>query len=233
MVNSFLIYFNKKEHKIEMDAREPAFKELEKSGNEMQLGNHPESGDIRDKLDELKQLKTSLANAWRAREIMLNQCLALVLFNRDCDTTEKWMTQRESSLLTADENVAGAGDGVEEAFRRHEDLDRAIRLHGEKIARVKETGEELIDYDHYDKGYVRQRLDNLLDRWNRLKQALLERRFLLDDSQLLEKFRLDVKEMDEWLDDKLEATKSIADETPRSDTGDILVFCRYCLNNSY
>lgn len=183
--------------------------------------NHPKGEDVDQKLNEINQLHERLLKAWQVREMKLNQCLSLILFDRDCDQAEKWMRTREASL--ASETAGVENSKVEEAFRKHEDLDRAIKVHSEKIVRLQQTAQDLVDYEHYDVAYIQRRLAEVIERWNKLKQALLEHRYLLDDSQILEQFKYDANVIEEWVDEKLDATTELANQ-PLKDSADILVF---------
>lgn len=162
---------------------------------------------------------------WQAREKQLNQCLALIFFERDCQAAEKWMTVRENALSTPTRDDEAA---IEDAFRKHEDLDRAISVQEAKIVRISYTADQLLGYEHYASEEISQRRDQVLARWERLKQALIESRADLDESLSVERFLHDAKEMIEWLDEKLDAV----DELSNADlinTNDILV-CHQKMN---
>lgn len=206
-----------KEHKNEIDARAPTFVEFNKFAGELVANSHPQSADIVLKRNDLNQLCQELDRKWHAREVQLNQCLALILFERDCHAADRWMFARELSLKSE-----STGTSVEDAFKKYEDLDRAINMHEEKIARLQYTANELIEYDHYAKSEVKARIEGVLERWKKLKQVLLESRLGLDETQTVERFLLDAREMEEWLDEKKEAVEALS-QAVYIDTGDILV----------
>lgn len=60
-------------------------------------------------------------SAWIHRRHVLDQCLELQLFNRDCEQADTWMSAREAFL-----NQEDTGDNVESLIKKHEDFDKVI-----------------------------------------------------------------------------------------------------------
>lgn len=156
---------------------------------------------------------------WQAREAQLNQCLAYIFFERDCQAAEKWMRSREQALETPD---SASSSALDDAFKKYEDIDRAINIQEAKISQLARTAEELIGMRHYASDEIQTRIDEVLAHWDRLKQTLIESRRGLDESKTVEQFLLEAKEIDEWLDDKLMAVDELA-QSAMTSTGDIMV----------
>ena len=57
----------------------------------------------------MKDARDDLERAWNDRRLMLDQCLELQLFLRDCEQAENWMAEREA-FVEADEEVDGRGE---------------------------------------------------------------------------------------------------------------------------
>jgi spectrin alpha len=53
------------------------------------------------------------------RRKVLDQCLELQLFYRDCEQADTWMSSREAFLSQED-----TGDSVETLIKKHEDFDK-------------------------------------------------------------------------------------------------------------
>ena len=64
--------------------------------------------------------------------------------------------------------------------------------------------------NHYDSANVQVRIAFVLERWQKLRQALLEYRSKLGESQTLQDFSRDADEVEAWIVEKLQAT---SDET--------------------
>lgn len=190
-----------KEHQMEIHARGNTFQSFEVFGRQLLQSNHYAQDDINAKLQELAQARQDLERAWLARRAKLEQCLELQLFNRDCEQAETWMAAREASL---EDSVDGSGDSVEALLKKHEDFDRAINSQEEKIGAIERFAQKLIDLDHYDTPGVKRRRDEVLERWRKLKQALLDNRAKLGEAQSLQQFSRDVDEMEIWISEKLQ-----------------------------
>lgn len=62
---------------------------------------------------------------------------------RDCEQAENWMSDREAFL--ASDEVDSSGDNVEALIKKHEDFDKAINAHEEKIGTLQTLADQLID----------------------------------------------------------------------------------------
>lgn len=67
---------------------------------------------------------------------------------------------------------------------------------------------QLVSTDHYDAPAIINKRDQIFDRWNRLKGALIEKRSKLGESQTLQQFSRDADEVENWIAEKI----SIAQE---------------------
>ncbi|XP_041973839.1 spectrin alpha chain isoform X3 [Aricia agestis] len=193
------------DHRTEMDARAGTFQALELFGQQLLQGGHYASDDIRDKLANMTEARQQLEQAWVARRMKLDQNLELQLFYRDCEQAEGWMGAREAFLqpATAQDRPDGA-DNVEQLIKKHEDFDKAINAHEEKIAQLQTLADQLIASDHYAADDIDGKRRQVLDRWRHLKEALIEKRSRLGDEQTLQQFSRDADEMENWIAEKLQ-----------------------------
>ena len=135
--------------------------------------------------------------------MQLDQCLELQLFYRDCEQAESWMTSREA-FLAGDETDGGDGDNVEAMIKKHEDFDKAIGNQEEKIECLRSYAEQLVSSEHYATTDIQGKKDEVLDRWENLKEALIDKRSKLGESQTLQQFSRDADEIENWMLEKLQ-----------------------------
>nr|2SPC_A Chain A, SPECTRIN [Drosophila melanogaster]2SPC_B Chain B, SPECTRIN [Drosophila melanogaster] len=107
------------------------------------------------------------------------QNLDLQLYMRDCELAESWMSAREA-FLNADDD-ANAGGNVEALIKKHEDFDKAINGHEQKIAALQTVADQLIAQNHYASNLVDEKRKQVLERWRHLKEGLIEKRSRLGD----------------------------------------------------
>lgn len=193
------------EHRTEMDARAGTFQALELFGQQLLQGGHYASVDIQEKLNSMTDARQDLEKAWVDRRVKLDQNLELQLFYRDCEQAEGWMGAREAFLQPGDStDSAQQGDNVEQLIKKHEDFDKAINAHEEKIAQLQTLADQLIASDHYAGDQIDGKRAQVLDRWRHLKEALIEKRSRLGDEQTLQQFSRDADEMENWIAEKLQ-----------------------------
>lgn len=190
------------EHRTEIDARTGTFQAFDQFGQQLLQSGHYASVEIQDKLGNLAEAREDLEKAWIARRMQLDQCLELQLFYRDCEQAENWMSAREAFL--AAEEVDSKTDNVEALIKKHEDFDKAINAHEEKIGALQTLADQLIAADHYAAKPIDDKRKQVLDRWRLLKEALIEKRSRLGESQTLQQFSRDADEMENWIAEKLQ-----------------------------
>jgi spectrin alpha len=92
-------------------------------------------------------------------------------------------------------------------------------LQEDKINNLKQFAGQLVSQDHYEKTGINDRLQRVLDRWTRLRQAMMEYRSRLGESQTLQDFSRDAEEIEAWIADKLAA----ASDEPVKETQNLQV----------
>ncbi|XP_034950894.1 spectrin alpha chain [Chelonus insularis] len=190
------------EHRTEIDARAGTFQAFELFGQQLLQSSHYASIEIQEKLESMAEARQELEKAWIQRRMQLDQNLELQLFCRDCEQAENWMSAREAFLSSAD--TVDSSDNVEALIKKHEDFDKAINAHEEKIAALQTLADQLIAAEHYAAKPIDDRRCQVLDRWRHLKDALIEKRSRLGESQTLQQFSRDADEMENWIAEKLQ-----------------------------
>lgn len=112
------------------------------------------------------------------------------------------MSDREAFL--ASDEVDSNGDNVEVLIKKHEDFDKAINAHEEKIATLQTLADQLIGQEHYASKQIDDKRNQVLNRWKHLKDALIEKRSKLGESQTLQQFSRDADEIENWIAEKLQ-----------------------------
>lgn len=191
------------DHRTEIDARAGTFRAFDLFGKQLLKGNNYAAPEVEEKLESIQEARESLEKAWIARRMQLDQCLELQLFYRDCELAENWMTSRESYLASDEVDNDGA-DNVEALIKKHEDFDKAIGNQEEKIESLSIYADQLLGSKHYAKDDIDGKKKEVLVRWDKLKDALIEKRSKLGESQTLQQFSRDADEIENWMLEKLQ-----------------------------
>jgi spectrin alpha len=195
-----------REHRAEIYAREQSFKNFENFGKELLANQHYASEDIQQKLLHIAEACKALELGWNERQAKLDQCMEFQLFLRECEQAEDWMSVRETSLLSAQpsEDETDAARSVDALLKKHEDFNRAIAVQEVKIKDLKEFSAQLQQSGHDDSTAIQAKCDEVLERWERLKAAMIENRNRLGDVQTLQAFIRDADEMEIWIAEKMQ-----------------------------
>jgi len=188
------------EVKAEIDVRVPKIQKLESFGRHFIDSNHYASPLIQDKLKELEKSKQDLIDAWTKRKDLLEQNLALALYYRDCELAENWMANREAFINQSPKETGP--DSVEGLIKKHEDFDKALASQEDKIKLLNKEAENLIASGHYAAPKIDEKRKQVLDRWANLKDAMIEMRSKLNESQTLQQFSRDADEVESWIQEK-------------------------------
>lgn len=202
-----------KEIRAEIDVRAPKLQKIEDFGKHFINLNHYASPLIKDKLQELEKAKQDLRDAWMERKELLEQNLALALYYRDADQAENWMANREAFITQS--QTEPSPDSVEGLIKKHEDFDKALNSQENKINNLRSNAEGLVASGHYAAPEIKDKLQQVLDRWARLKDAMIEMRSRLNESQTLQQFSRDADEVESWIQEKHAAAEgsSLKDAT--------------------
>jgi len=189
------------EHRTEMDARAGTFQAFDMFGKQLLDSQHYASPEIQEKLESMAEARQELEKQWISRRMQLDQCLELQLFYRDCEQAENWMASREAFLS---EDKESGPDNVEALIKKHEDFDKAIAGQEEKMAQLHAFADQLASSDHYAGPQIDEKKHQVLERWEKLKEALIDQRSKLGESQTLQQFSRDADEIENWISEKLQ-----------------------------
>jgi len=201
------------EHRTEIDARAGTFQAFELFGQQLLQANHYASTEVQERIDSIKEARQDLEKAWIARRMQLDQCLELQLFYRDCEQAESWMSSREE-FLAGDETDGGDGGNVEAMIKKHEDFDKAIGNQEEKIDSLHTYADQLMSSEHYATSAIQAKKEEVMARWEHLKEALIEKRSKLGESQTLQQFSRDADEIENWMLEKLQLAEEESYKDP-------------------
>jgi len=190
------------EHRTEIDARTNTFQAFDLFGQQLLQADHFASAEVQERLEGMAGAREDLEKAWIARRMQLDQCLELQLYYRDCEQAENWMTNRET-FLNADD-VDSKEEKIEMMIKKHEDFDKAIGNQEEKIEALQTYADQLVASEHYAAPNIDDKKKEVLERWAKLKDALIQKRAELGESQTLQQFSRDADEIETWMLEKLQ-----------------------------
>ncbi|CAL8071830.1 unnamed protein product [Calicophoron daubneyi] len=200
-----------RDYRAEIEARAPAFENLEAFGKELLDHGHYAGDVVQQNLQKIAEVREALNKDWLDRQHVLDQCLEEQLFLRDCEQAEDWMALREGTLVGDDVD----GDKVDALIKKYEDFNRAINLQEAKIQTLNESADKLVEMGHYDTPAINAKRAEVLDRWSHLKDAMIVNRGKLSDVQTVQAFMRDADEMELWITKKMQLTMDESYKDPK------------------
>ncbi|XP_015599750.1 spectrin beta chain, non-erythrocytic 1 isoform X3 [Cephus cinctus] len=197
------------ERKAEIDGRQETFKALKEHGQKL----IPIAGDVKESLDYLEELRQGLIDAWDDRRQRLTQAHQLQLFKEQADQADSWLATKEAFLNNDD--LGESLSGVETLVRKHEEFEKML---GSQLGRVEELerfATEILSDEHSDANVIKQRLQSVCARRDRLRNSAAARRKKLFESHQLQQFLRNMYEVEGWLHQKQQVA---SDENYRDST---------------
>uniref|UniRef100_A0A2A4K9M3 PH domain-containing protein n=1 Tax=Heliothis virescens TaxID=7102 RepID=A0A2A4K9M3_HELVI len=121
--------------KVEIEAKEDAFQTLYSDGEKLVKEGHFMSNEIEDRMSILRSRRSHLDAAWSNRERIYTQHLDALVFKRDADALDNWITNRVP--LVRDGKYGESVAQVEELINRHRDLEETIDAQRDKFNALK------------------------------------------------------------------------------------------------
>uniref|UniRef100_A0A8C5MZ37 Spectrin beta chain n=1 Tax=Leptobrachium leishanense TaxID=445787 RepID=A0A8C5MZ37_9ANUR len=147
----FLIKYHQ-DLRAEIEARHPNYVNCVDLGNTLLARNHPASGEIKEKLEQLAEKRTDMAERWDQRWDWLRLLLEVCQFARDASMAEAWLISKEPYLSTT--QVGNSIDDVEKLIKRHEALEKSTATWEERFAALERlTTLELLEIRKYQEAH--------------------------------------------------------------------------------
>jgi spectrin alpha len=197
-----------KERKVEINAQEDSFKTTMLFGQTLLSENHFAFEEIKEKLDILASSKNDLHKLWNQRKTDFDQCNDLMIFLRDVEQMENWVSKQESMLSSDEER--NSLEGVEGLIKKHENLEKSLAAQEEKFKIIDDSATMMISSEHYASNEIDHRRQLVLDMHKALLSHANKRKLHLQDCYHLQQFLHDCEEMKNWIS---ENTKIASDDS--------------------
>lgn len=149
--------------------------------------------------------KLSLVMLWEERRILYEQCMDLQLFYRDTEQADQWMLKQNAFLENND--LGDSLDSVESLLKKHDNFEKSLTAHEEKIKALDDFAKKLVESGHYASEDIEQRRKAFLEKRNNLMERSRARRKLLEDAQKYHQFTMDYDDSKFWIVEKLKISQ--------------------------
>ncbi|KAL8606296.1 hypothetical protein ACOMHN_024191 [Nucella lapillus] len=163
-------------------------------------GDHFDKDTIGKKAVEVKERYEKLKAPMTSRKQKLTEAQLLQQFLRDMEDEEDWI--REKEPIAASTNRGRDLIGVQNLMKKHQALHAELGGHEPRIQNVCTTGKAMVKEGHFAKDTIEEKINNLQDRWQQLKDKANQRKQDLEDSLQAQQYFADANEAETWMREK-------------------------------
>ena len=189
----------------DLESRNNDFQKVQAKGEKLVNGNSPFANQVEEKLNELHNSKRELMADWNEKNDRLNEEYKLQQFERDVKICETWIGNRENKLQELDNAEAETEVQKSANLQKSADLHRQIDHYQPRIDSVCEKADSLLEEDHFASEDVSNRKNELMERWDGLRNGLKGWQSRLGNAQSVQNYIQQADDMGEWIDDKTNA----------------------------
>ncbi|XP_041342644.1 spectrin beta chain, non-erythrocytic 2-like, partial [Pyrgilauda ruficollis] len=184
------------------------------AGREVTRGQtDPQSLSLLQRLEALDADWEELGRVWEKRQRLLAQAVAFHVFLRDAKQVEGTLGKQEHTL--AHTELPGTVPGAEAAVRRLEEFLAALDTGTERVRALTDTGRKLLDEGGVHVEKVRETVESVESRHQKIRESAQELLGRLRDNWELQKFLQDGQELTLWLNEKLPVARDVSYEGTR------------------
>ncbi|XP_059148013.1 spectrin beta chain, non-erythrocytic 2-like isoform X3 [Physella acuta] len=144
---------------------------------------------------------TKLSKLSQARKVSLDDAVKLFHFFSECNEFESWMKDKEV-LLNSKESLA---EDMEAVKKKLENLLTSLAANKGRLDGINQLAETIIQSGSSQKTKVKQRQQEINDRWAKLNKLKIEKEKNLKGASSIEMFKSICDELAEWIKEKKNA----------------------------
>ncbi|XP_050460702.1 spectrin beta chain, non-erythrocytic 5 isoform X2 [Cataglyphis hispanica] len=186
--------------KGEIEAREENFSSVLDLGEAMVQTGHYAAMDVEEKCNQLLDERQKLHTAWQQKKVHLDQLIDLHFFLRDAKQLDTLSSTQEAAL--SGDNFGISVEEVDAQMKKHNEFEKLLVTHEEKLTALQEHGNKLLAQNHFDSSTIARRLDEVIRRREKIRDLCDVRRRKLEASLLHAQFVRDVGEAESWIGEK-------------------------------
>merc|ERR1719458_2417782 len=192
----------KKHQLVEADilSHEDRIKDMNEQADSLISSEQFDAKDIEEKRSNLNERYQLIQDLASQRQGRLNEANTLHQFFRDIADEESWI--KEKKLLVGSDDYGRDLTGVQNLKKKHKRLESELASHEPTIKSVKDAGQTLIDVSQFGSQEITERLKQLNDVWEELKDMAGTRGQKLDESITYQQFLAKIEEEEAWISEK-------------------------------
>jgi len=184
----------------ELSANQPRIETVTKQGQDLIDQNHYNKEHIRERVDEILLLWEQLLEQSDRKASKLKEANDQQQFNRNVEDIEVWLGEIEGQLMS--EDYGKDLTSVQNLQKKHALLEADVAARQDRIDGITQAADQFVDAGHFDADNIKQKQQQLMDRYQALQDPMHARRLKLRDALRLQQFFRDVEDEEDWIREK-------------------------------
>ncbi|XP_021352010.1 spectrin alpha chain-like [Mizuhopecten yessoensis] len=177
-------------------AQEEKIKLLDDFATKLIESEHYAQDDVAARRDQLLTRRTALYEGSANRRQMLEESYKLQTFERDCDETKGWINEK---LKTASDESYLDPTNLQTKVQKHQNFEAELDANKNRIEAIHQTGEQLIEEEHYASENIRERIDEIQKLWDSLLSQTDRKGNKLKEASQQQQFIRSTEDIETWL----------------------------------
>ena len=177
-------------------AQEEKIKALDIFATKLIDGQHYAADDVAQRRSMLLARRSALLGKSEARRILLEDSNRLQQFERDCDETKGWISEK---LKFATDDSYLDPTNLNGKVQKHQNFEQELTANKSRIEDITTNGQLLIERSHYASDQINSRMQEIVSLWESLVQASDKKGCKLQEAAQQQQFNRTVEDIELWL----------------------------------
>lgn len=177
-------------------AQEEKIKALDIFATKLIDGQHYAADDVAQRRQMLLARRAALLEKSAARRQLLEDSNKFQQFERDCDETKGWISEK---LKVATDDSYLYPTNLNGKVQKHQNFEQEINANKSRIEDITATGSDLIEKKHYAANEINSRMEEIVTLWETLVQASDKKGCKLQEAAQQQQFNRTIEDIELWL----------------------------------
>lgn len=177
-------------------AQEEKIKALDIFATKLIDGQHYAADDVAQRRAMLLARRSALLESAAARRQLLEDSNRFQQFERDCDETKGWISEK---LKFATDDSYLDPTNLNGKVQKHQNFEQEINANKSRIEDITANGTDLIEKKHYASDEINARMQEIVTLWETLVQASDKKGQKLQEASQQQQFNRTVEDVELWL----------------------------------
>lgn len=177
-------------------AQEEKIKALDVFASKLIDGQHYAADDVAQRRSMLLARRSALLEKSNARRLTLEDSNRFQQFERDCDETKGWISEK---LKFATDDSYLDPTNLNGKVQKHQNFEQELTANKSRIEDITTFGQELISKNHYAADQINSRMQEIVTLWETLVQASERKNCKLQEASQQQQYNRTVEDIELWL----------------------------------